>query len=158
MRRLPLILIAVALVSVACDEDPNSPSEEGPDHEVVFTRSAGERSTLQVEVADDDDERAQGLMGVSFLPAGSGMAFVFDEPSSGSFWMKDTLIPLSIAFVDEDGTIVGIREMTPCDADPCPTYGVDRPYSMAVEANRGYFAAEDIEIGDTARLEGFGHD
>lgn len=154
MRGLPVILVAVAVVSTACADGMSETTGTHPDHAVVFTSSAGQRSTLQVEVADDEEERAQGLMGVPSLPDGTGMAFVFDEPSSGSFWMKDTLIPLSIAFVDAEGTIVGIREMAPCDADPCPTYGVDRGYSMAVEANRGYFAAENIKSGDTARLEG----
>lgn len=158
MRGLTGILIALALMSTACDEGSIVAPVEDPDHAVVFISSEGRRSTLQVEIADDDRERAHGLMGVTSLPDRSGMAFVFDEPSSGSFWMKDTLIPLSIAFVDAEGTIVGIREMTPCDVDPCPTYGVDRGYSMAVEANRGYFAAEDIRIGDTARLEELGHD
>ncbi|HEY6567314.1 MAG TPA: DUF192 domain-containing protein [Actinomycetota bacterium] len=156
MRGLPGILIALVLMSTACDGGSHGATQDGPDHAVVFTSSTGQRSTLQVEVADDDRERAQGLMGVRSLPARSGMAFVFDGTSTGSFWMKDTLLPLSIAFVDEEGTIVGIREMTPCEADPCPTYGVDRGYSMAVEANRGYFAAQDIQIGDMARLEELG--
>jgi uncharacterized membrane protein (UPF0127 family) len=108
--------------------------------------------TLFVEVADAPDDQRRGLMGVEHLPD-EGMAFVFDEPTDTTFWMKNTLIPLSIAFVDEDGVIVGIRDMQPCEAEPCPTYGVDRPFVLAVEANRGWFADHGIGAGDRANLE-----
>ena len=56
------------------------------------------------------------------------MAFVWDEPTQGAFWMKDTLIPLSVAFWDEDGRIVGIVDMEPCATEPCPTYASPAPY------------------------------
>lgn len=119
---------------------------------MVFTDD-GAVATLHVQVADSDAERARGLMHVTQLPSQHGMAFVFDTPTTGRFWMKDTLIPLSIAFVGEDGSIVGVREMTPCEADPCPTYGVDDPYVLAVEANRAYFDEHDIRVGARAELE-----
>jgi uncharacterized membrane protein (UPF0127 family) len=112
--------------------------------------------TLFVEVADAPDEQRRGLMGVDHLPADEGMAFVFDGPTDTTFWMKNTLIPLSIAFVDEDGVIVGIREMQPCEAEPCPTYGVDRPFVLAVEANQGWFDDHGIGHGDRANLEASG--
>lgn len=91
-------------------------------------------------------------MGVERLPADEGMAFVFDEPVSSTFWMKDTLIPLSIAFVDEADRVIGVRDMQPCEADPCPTYGVDGPYILAIEANLGWFDEHGIEAGDRAEL------
>ena len=84
-------------------------------------------STLFVEVADSPSEHERGLMDIESLLADEGMAFVFQEPTQTSFWMKDTLIPLSIAFVDEEGVVVGVRDMQPCEADPCRTYGVDPP-------------------------------
>ena len=82
------------------------------------------------------------------LAADDGMAFLFDGPTSGSFWMKDTLIPLSIAFWREDGQIVGIRDMDPCAADPCPTYGSPEPYVGALEVNQGFFAEHGVVVGD----------
>ena len=91
-------------------------------------------------------------MGVTTLGADDGMAFVWGEPTAGSFWMKDTLIPLSIAFVDENGRIVTILEMTPCAAEPCDTYEASAPYTMAIEANAGWFDALSIELGDTAEF------
>jgi uncharacterized membrane protein (UPF0127 family) len=91
-------------------------------------------------------------MGVERLPGNEGMAFVYDEPVEHSFWMKDTLIPLSVAFIDDAGKVVGLREMEPCRADPCPTYGVEMPYVLAVEANRGWFDDHGVEVGDRAEL------
>ncbi len=91
-------------------------------------------------------------MGVESMPANEGMAFIFDEPVLSPFWMKDTLIPLSIAFVDEEERVIGVRDMQPCEADPCPTYGVDEPYVLAIEANLGWFDDHGIGAGDRAEL------
>lgn len=137
----------VVLLLASCGQaDPAS----SPDRVVTFYPTA---SMLNVRVADSDAERRQGLMGVETLPPDEGMAFVWDEPVQTSFWMKDTLIPLSVAFVGDDGTIVTIRDMSPCEADPCPTYAADGPFVMAIEANRGFFADAGIAVGDRARLE-----
>jgi uncharacterized membrane protein (UPF0127 family) len=144
-RSFAIVLLAVSLL--ACGgQEPAS----GPDHVVRFPGSA---TTLAVSVADDDAERARGLMGVETLPADQGMAFVWDGPTETTFWMKDTLIPLSIAFVGADDRIVTIAEMTPCRADPCPTYAADAPFVLAVEANRGFFTDARIAVGDRALLE-----
>lgn len=83
------------------------------------------------------------------LAPSAGMAFLFGTPTTVGFWMKDTLIPLSIAFWDEHGRIVAIDEMTPCTQDPCTTYGPDAPYRGAVEANAGFFAGRGVAVGDT---------
>ena len=109
-------------------------------------------AALHVDVVSDDASRARGLMGVTDLGANSGMAFVWGAPTDGSFWMKDTLIPLSIAFVDEHGRVITIDEMTPCTGDPCDTYEPSGPYVMAVEANAGWFADNGIGLGDRADL------
>jgi uncharacterized membrane protein (UPF0127 family) len=66
--------------------------------------------------------------------------------------MKNTLIPLSIAFWDEDGRIVGIRDMDPCTADPCPTYGSPDPYVGALEVDQGFFTEHGVVIGDRIEL------
>jgi len=110
-----------------------------------------------VLVADSTEEQRRGLMGVDSLGADRGMAFVYDDPTTGSFWMKDTLIPLSIAFVDGE-RIVAIEEMTPCEADPCPTWDSGgTPYTLAIEANAGWFTAHGVAVGDRATLEGIGY-
>jgi hypothetical protein len=117
--------------------------------EVVF---AGGDATLQVEVADTASSRAEGLMGVESLGVDEGMAFVFGTLDDGTFWMKNTLIPLSIAFVGDDDRIVTILEMSPCETDTCPQFASDAPYVLAVEANAGWFERKGIEVGDTAEL------
>ncbi len=91
----------------------------------------GSDAVLNVDVADTAQEQQKGLMGVETLPEDEGMAFVFDEQSDSTFWMKDTLIPLSIAFVDDSGRVIGMRDMQPCEADPCPAYGIDQPFVLA---------------------------
>jgi len=107
---------------------------------------------LHVEVAATPQARARGLMGRTQLPPGHGMAFVFDQATTDRFWMKDTLIPLSIAFWDGDNRVMAILDMQPCPADPCPTYGPDRPYVGAVEVNLGYFDDHGIQVGDHVEL------
>ena len=103
-------------------------------------------------MAADDDARQRGLMGVTELPPDEGMAFTWDAPTTTTFWMKDTLIPLAIAFVGPDGRIVTITEMTPCENDPCRTYASAGPYTMAIESNAGWYTDHDVAVGDRARL------
>jgi uncharacterized membrane protein (UPF0127 family) len=76
------------------------------------------------------------------------MLFLFPSATTASFWMKDTLIPLSIAFYDSRHRIVDIQEMAPCHAARCRRYRSPRPYVGAVEANRGYFRRHGIRTGD----------
>jgi uncharacterized membrane protein (UPF0127 family) len=117
------------------------------------TARFGHGAELSVDVADTDALREHGLMGVTDLPTDHGMAFVWDSPTDTSFWMKDTLIPLSIAFMDEGDHVIAIREMTPCEADPCQTYAATAPYTTAIEANAGWFEDHGVEPGDRMRLQ-----
>jgi uncharacterized membrane protein (UPF0127 family) len=123
---------------------------EGP--RVVIETGAGEVE-VAVEVADDDEERQIGLMNRESLPADAGMIFLFEEDSSGGFWMKNTLIPLSIAFADSGGTILRILDMEPCEADPCEIYDPGVFYRSALEVNKGAFDRLGVEEGDRLRLE-----
>jgi uncharacterized membrane protein (UPF0127 family) len=148
VRRIA-ILFVTALLASACESTAAAPDR--PPSAVTFEdQEAMSASTLFVEVADTPSEHRRGLMDVESLSADEGMAFVFDEPTDTTFWMKDTPIPLSVAFVGEDDVVIGVRDMQPCDADPCPTYGVDRPFVLAVEANLGWFADHAIGPGDRA--------
>ena len=100
MRR-PLIACVVALSLVSCAKDEPTVDAVPVTSAVIQTDDGTTR--LTVEAADTDSEREHGLMDRTSLGADDGMVFLFDAASSGSFWMKDTLIPLSIAFWDEDG-------------------------------------------------------
>ena len=140
--------VAISLAGlVACGGTDHH--SDRPPSTVVFD---GSDAVLHVDVAETSQEQERGLMGVETLPNDVGMAFVFDGLTDSTFWMKDTLVPLSIAFVDDSGRVIGVRDMQPCDSDPCPTYGIDRPYVLAIEANLGWFAEAGIEVGDRAEL------
>jgi uncharacterized membrane protein (UPF0127 family) len=91
-------------------------------------------------------------MGRTSLPADAGMVFVYPEDHAGPFWMKGTLIPLSIAFYAADGRILRILDMQPCEADPCPLYDPEVPYRGALEVNEGAFADWGITEGDRLRI------
>ena len=100
---------------------------------------------MKVELAVDDAQRAHGFMFRKSLPREEGMLFVFDEPAYQSFWMKNTLIPLSIAFIDKDGVILNILDMEPQTEDP---HMSDGAALYALETNKGWFAAKKVKPGD----------
>ena len=128
---------------------PIHPSVDGYGGAVVEV----DGNRLAVLVADTPDERRHGLMEVPDLPDDVGMLFVFGEDRRGGFWMKDTLIPLSIAFIAADGSIVDILDMEPCPSgDDCPSYVPDTEYRYALEVERGWFEARGIEEGETVDL------
>ena len=145
------IVVVLAMLTPACAVDDGDVVDPGA--RVMFS---GTDASLTVRVADSAEEQGQGLMGVESLGADRGMAFVYDDPTTGSFWTKDTLIPLSIAFVDAE-RIVAIEEMTPCETDPCPTWDAGGvAYTLAIEANAGWFTAHGVVVGDRATLERIG--
>jgi uncharacterized membrane protein (UPF0127 family) len=109
--------------------------------------------TLRVEIADTPSARSVGLMQRPHLAPNAGMAFLFDGPTENRFWMKNTFIPLSIAFWDEAGRIVSIVDMVPCRENPCPLYSAGTPYIGAVEVNRGFFRAHGVKVGDRIELQ-----
>jgi len=105
-------------------------------------------------VAENDEQRAYGLSFRRRLAAERGMVFLFDGDTTARFWMKNTLIPLSIAFFDAQGFIVDIQDMDPCleEDEPCPTYGPSVPYRGALEVNQGAFDDWQVEIGDRIEI------
>ncbi len=120
---------------------------------VTIHASSGEKVKVGVEIADDASERALGLMYRTALAEDHGMLFVFPSEDKLSFWMKDTLIPLSIAFIDSEGRIVDLQDMKPLDDDP-PSYVSAKPARYALEVNQGFFEERSIEVGDRAELPG----
>jgi len=109
----------------------------------VVQLSAGMHS-IRAEVAADFSTRARGLMHRSSRPANAGMLFIFDEPSIHCMWMKNTLIPLSVAFLDAAGTLINIAEMAPHSEQ---SHCAAREARYALEMNRGWFAARGIKPG-----------
>jgi len=100
--------------------------------------------TIHAEVADTPGSREYGLMNRTSLPAEQGMLFVFEEPGIHCFWMRNTLIPLAIAFIQQDGKIVTIKEMQPqTETTHCPSQAI----RYALEMNQGWFRKKGIESG-----------
>lgn len=108
---------------------------------------------LRAEVARTREQRARGLMQRRELPDGTGMIFLFKGRTTVGFWMKGTLIPLSIAYVDGD-RVVSTAEMSPCTSDPCPDYPAAAPYTVAVEAPSGFFPSHGVGPGTRMTLAG----
>jgi uncharacterized protein len=138
--------------SVAASPVGPSPSSSFGTGAVII--DTGEDSVLvDVEVAETQEQRAHGLMNRDSLAPGSGMVFLnLEGNSTNSFYMKDTRIPLSIAFFDVDGRILKILDMRPCRRDPCPTYSPGLPYRGALEVNQGAFDRWGVSDGDTITL------
>jgi len=99
---------------------------------------------IQAEVASIDATRSQGLMRRKSMAQGAGMLFLFDEPAGHCMWMKNTLIPLSVAFIDDRGQIVNIADMQPLDET---THCASRPVRYALEMNQGWFKQRGIVPG-----------
>jgi len=109
----------------------------------VVQLSAG-MHLIRAEVASDFSTRARGLMHRTSLPPNGGMLFIFDEAGAQCMWMKNTLIPLSVAFIDDGGTIINIADMRPQTED---SHCASRPARYALEMNRGWFTARGIKPG-----------
>ena len=148
MRRL---LLALALVAApACGSDPASAPASSARLEIHTARGADLR--LSVEIADTPAERETGLMGRERLDPFDGMVFTWAEPVRTAFWMKDTRIPLSIAFWDARNRIVALFDMDPCTADPCPTYDPGVEILGAVEVPQGDLGRLGVAVGDEIEL------
>ncbi|TVP72550.1 MAG: DUF192 domain-containing protein, partial [Gemmatimonadales bacterium] len=123
----------------------------------VLERSAGDDLEIEVEVAKSQEQRTRGLGRRDALDDDAGMIFLFEEMRGGDegFWMFRTRIPLDIAFLDEDGTILDILGMDPCESpnpEFCPVYSPGVPYQFALEMNLGWFQAHDVAAGDRVDL------
>ena len=104
---------------------------------------------LRVEVARTEREQEKGLMFRERLGKDEGMLFVYGEEETLSFWMKNTRIPLSIAFIDKKGKIVDIQDMEPFSLQ---THASSSPAKYALETNQGWFKRNGIHVGDSVNL------
>ena len=139
MKRLPILLAAAMAAFSAAPALAELPT-------VQLTTGM---HLIRAEVANSMGTRMEGLMHRKSMAQGSGMAFVFDETAVHCMWMKNTLIPLSVAFIDEGGTIINIADMQPqTEQSHCAA----RPARYALEMNQGWFAQRGVKPG--AKLRG----
>jgi hypothetical protein len=127
----------------AQDRTSAEPTEYVPASKLVPIRVAG--IEIRVEIADDEAERSEGLMFRESLPENEGMLFVYESQRALGFWMRNTLIPLDIAYIDEQGRIVDIQSMEPGDTS---THWSSSDAMYALEMNVGWFETNAVSIGD----------
>jgi len=143
--------MAITLMALAACR-PATPVEGLPRGTLSIEGNSGPVQ-VDVSIAETRETKARGLMGVEEMDPDTGMVFLQDEPARISFWMKDTLIPLSIAFWGPDQRIATILDMEPCRTSTCPTYDPEIEWVGALEVNQGFFAEHGIEEGAPVRLE-----
>lgn len=128
--------------------------DSGAASDTVSRREDRERSTtvlrvggheVRAEVADSDEERRRGLMGRDSLPEDHGMLFVYPEQRTLSFWMRNTRIPLDIAFIDRSGVIVDVQTMQPETEE---LHRSRQPALYALEMEAGWFEEHGVDVGD----------
>ena len=135
--RAAATLLAAALLAFAAPGRAEAPLK------ALQIKVAGH--ALRAEVAATVEQRMKGLMFREKLGANDGMLFVFDEPGYHAMWMKNTPLPLSVAFVDGEGRILNILDMEPHTLDQHMAAG---PARFAIETNKGWFAQRRIKAGD----------
>lgn len=112
--------------------------------------SSGNPHVLSIEIAATEPERNVGLSNRQSLAADAGMLFVFDPTKLGlGFWMKDTYIPLSVAFIDRCGAITNIQDMQPLSLD---LHNAPGEYAFGLEVNQGWFTNNDVRVGDMVQI------
>ena len=159
-RALLLVLAVAALAGCGRDGEEAAPTTTGSrpagpvfERGTVVIEGAGAQVRVDVEIAETPVQQQLGLMHRESLASEAGMVFVFAKETRGGFWMKNTLIPLSIAFYDRGGKILRILDMEPCTKDPCPVYDPGVSYRGALEVNKGAFREWGVSEGDRIRVE-----
>ena len=163
---LPAAIVTVAAMGLAAcgdgdgaartAEEPAAQDSAAPAASVDRSPAGLRTTTLQVgghevtvEVAESDAERQQGLMGRDSLPEDHGMLFIYSRPQTLSFWMRNTDIPLDIAYISQDGVIVDVQQMEPHTQEQHPSR---EPAMYALEMNQGWFEAHGVGVGDRVQF------
>jgi uncharacterized membrane protein (UPF0127 family) len=118
--------------------------QEAPQTNLPVVQLNAGMHNIRAQVARTPDQRSTGLMHRKEMPQHEGMLFVFEQPSVQCFWMRNTLLPLSIAFLADDGTVVNVRDMQPQVLD---SHCSDKPVRYALEMNQGWFAKRGVKPG-----------
>jgi uncharacterized membrane protein (UPF0127 family) len=149
MMRTSLLLLMTGVM--ACGGTNVKGQWAAPRGEVLFPDS----TRVSVEIADTEEKRARGLMFREKMAPNDGMIFLFEEPGNYPFWMKNTLIPLDMIWLDQDARIVWIaHSVPPCKADPCPTFDHEGNALYVVEVVSGFAKQHKVKVGDTLVLKG----
>ena len=147
-------MIAMLMLLAACSKAPLTPSEPhvpttGP--RIILPNG----TVISVEIAADDQTRAQGLMFRDSLPPNTGMLFFFPQDGHYAFWMKNCRMALDLIWIDSNRTVVHIKErVPPCPSDPCPSYPPNVMARYVLELEGGDAGLLGLKLGDALRFEG----
>ena len=144
--------LALGLLAVAQAKGPAAaapaPAAIAPQLNLPRTHLNSGMYRIEVQVAGNDHQRQIGLMNRAQMPDNEGMLFVFEQPNVQCFWMRNTLIPLTAAFIDDTGTVVNLRDMKPHSEDNhCST----KPVRYVLEMNQGWFDKRHIKAGSVIK-------
>lgn len=151
-------LVAALLLVTACAKPQPAATQPAPapvtGPRIVFP----DGYVVRVEIAANNETREQGLMFRDKLPDATGMIFFFPQPGEYPFWMKNTLIPLDMIWIDGDKKIVHVtHDVPPCKADPCPNYPPNAVASYVLEVAAGVAAKHHLADGQQLRFEELGN-
>jgi uncharacterized membrane protein (UPF0127 family) len=161
------VAVIVMLLAVACAKSPGPPASTtttSAPAETAQPAATGPRvifpdgHVVRVELAIDDQTRAQGLMYRDQVRPGTGMLFIFPEDGEYGFWMKNTLIPLDIIWIDKQNRVTHVKyDVPPCQADPCPSYPPNAISRYVLEVGAGVAKQHGLKAGDVLRFEDVGN-
>jgi uncharacterized protein len=125
------------------------------DNKIILITDSGKHE-FKVEIAETFEEKTKGLMNREIMPEDQGMLFTYADEEFRSFWMKSTLIPLDIVFIDGDFNVVDIKkDAQPCAADPCTLYVSESPAQYVLEINAGISKKIGLKTGDKTKISVF---
>lgn len=132
------------VLAAACLAGGTAGAQDGPQTNLPRVKIGAGMHLIETQVALTPEQRQIGLMNRKEMPQGEGMLFVFEQPSTQCFWMKNTLLPLTAAFVEDDGTIANLVDMAPQTLD---SHCSAKPVRYVLEMNQGWFAKKGIKAG-----------
>ncbi len=141
-------LLMATLLAATCAAQ----AQEAPQMNLPRVKLSAGMYQIDAQVAATPERRAVGLMFRKEMPQHEGMLFIFEQPSQQCFWMKNTLLPLTAAFVDDDGTIVNLADMKPQTTD---SHCSEKPVRYVLEMHQGWFAKRGLKAGSQLRGEPF---
>ena len=147
MNALPRLLLPLVLLAASATQ-----AQDGPQLHLQRIKLSAGMHQIDAQVAVTPQQRAVGLMNRKEMPTHEGMLFVFEQPGVQCFWMKNTLLPLTAAFIADDGTIVNLADMKPQTTD---SHCSAKPVRYVLEMNQGWFAKRNIQAGAQLRGQPF---
>jgi len=139
MKNLATLLLSFALLCSG-----TSFAQDAPQMDLPRVKLGAGMHLIDTQVAATPEQRSIGLMFRQQMPQAEGMLFVFEQAGQQCFWMKNTPLPLTAAFVADDGTIVNLADMTPLSSD---SHCSEKPVRFVLEMNQGWFAKKGIKAG-----------